>query len=545
MKCKAFTAVFTAALLVFGNCTANALTLTCVFNPEKNELDISGTSDSDIFAIITEHGANLSELYDNSPLEADQISSDKGKYNKTFSLINGETGKKYDIFVSDRNGGKKQSTILMYDLAEAKKIYTEKFKDINSFDEFCTLFEDNAIKLGIDIEEANYISHKEKILKYLFYLKSTDYENFRENYDKALCFALLNTEKTLSVLEDNENILGINFKDDFSENEKLTESIKKAVVSEISEYDFEELCKENKDFSVFFAEVCCKCSVNESNSWIELKKIITEDYAALFRNALESEEYTKIKISDDVYKTMMKLPRGEFSEIQASLYKAIKNVYKAEKKSASSSSSGSNGGSGSGGGYIGGTFEEVKNDDEKVFFSDLSLSHWSYNAVLSLYSKGIISGYEDGSIKPDNEISRAEFVKLITQSISESKSAESKNTFTDVSRDDWFYDFILKAYNEKLIFGSNGKFRPKDSITREDAAVILCRALENKNFTLTDEKKFKDCENISDYAKKSVALLYAAEIISGSGDEIFEPQRNISRAEAFQLIYNTLMKTER
>lgn len=545
MKCKAFTAVFTAALLVFGNCTANALTLTCVFNPEKNELDISGTSDSDIFAIITEHGANLSELYDNSPLEADQISSDKGEYNKTFSLINGETGKKYDIFVSDRNGGKKQSTILMYDLAEAKKIYAEKFKDINSFDEFCTLFEDNAIKLGIDIEEANYISHKEKILKYLFYLKSTDYENFRENYDKALCFALLNTEKTLSVLEDNENILGINFKDDFSENEKLTESIKKAVVSEISEYDFEELCKENKDFSVFFAEVCCKCSVNESNSWIELKKIITEDYAALFRNALESEEYTKIKVSDDVYKTMMKLPRGEFSEIQASLYKAIKNVYKAEKKSASSSSSGSNGGSGSGGGYTGGTFEEVKNDDEKVFFSDLSLSHWSYNAVLSLYSKGIISGYEDGSIKPDNEISRAEFVKLITQSISESKSAESKNTFTDVSRDDWFYDFILKAFNEKLIFGSNGKFRPKDSITREDAAVILCRALENKNFTLTDEKKFKDCENISDYAKKSVALLYAAEIISGSGDEIFEPQRNISRAEAFQLIYNTLMKTER
>ena len=545
MKCKAFTAVFTAALLVFGNCTANALTLTCVFNPEKNELDISGTSDSDIFAIITEHGANLSELYDNSPLEADQISSDKGEYNKTFSLINGETGKKYDIFVSDRNGGKKQSTILMYDLAEAKKIYMEKFKDINSFDEFCTLFEDNAIKLGIDIEEANYISHKEKILKYLFYLKSTDYENFRENYDKALCFALLNTEKTLSVLEDNENILGINFKDDFSENEKLTESIKKAVVSEISEYDFEELCKENKDFSVFFAEVCCKCSVNESNSWIELKKIITEDYAALFRNALESEEYTKIKVSDDVYKTMMKLPRGEFSEIQASLYKAIKNVYKAEKKSASSSSSGSNGGSGSGGGYTGGTFEEVKNDDEKVFFSDLSLSHWSYNAVLSLYSKGIISGYEDGSIKPDNEISRAEFVKLITQSISESKSAESKNTFTDVSRDDWFYDFILKAFNEKLIFGSNGKFRPKDSITREDAAVILCRALENKNFTLTDEKKFKDCENISDYAKKSVALLYAAEIISGSGDEIFEPQRNISRAEAFQLIYNTLMKTER
>ena len=545
MKCKAFTAVFTAALLVFGNCTANALTLTCVFNPEKNELDISGTSDSDIFAIITEHGANLSELYDNSPLEADQISSDKGEYNKTFSLINGETGKKYDIFVSDRNGGKKQSTILMYDLAEAKKIYAEKFKDINSFDEFCTLFEDNAIKLGIDIEEANYISHKEKILKYLFYLKSTDYENFRENYDKALCFALLNTEKTLSVLEDNENILGINFKDDFSENEKLTESIKKAVVSEISEYDFEELCKENKDFSVFFAEVCCKCSVNESNSWIELKKIITEDYAALFRNALESEEYTKIKVSDDVYKTMMKLPRGEFSEIQASLYKAIKNVYKAEKKSASSSSSGSNGGSGSGGGYTGGTFEEVKNDDEKVFFSDLSLSHWSYNAVLSLYSKGIISGYEDGSIKSDNEISRAEFVKLITQSISESKSAESKNTFTDVSRDDWFYDFILKAFNEKLIFGSNGKFRPKDSITREDAAVILCRALENKNFTLTDEKKFKDCENISDYAKKSVALLYAAEIISGSGDEIFEPQRNISRAEAFQLIYNTLMKTER
>ena len=75
--------------------------------------------------------------------------------------------------------------------------------------------------------------------------------------------------------------------------------------------------------------------------------------------------------------------------------------------------------------------------------------------------------------------------------------------------------------------------------------MILCRALENKNFTLTDEKKFKDCENISDYAKKPVALLYAAEIISGSGDEIFEPQRNISRAEAFQLIYNTLMKTER
>lgn len=543
VKLKAFAAALTCAALTFSACLASPLTLTCEYNPQKKELRVSGASDSDVFAVITEQNKALSSLYETPPFEADQIDAKKDEYSKIFYMTDAETGKKYDIFVSNRNGEKRYSSILIYDYSEAEKIYSEVLKKANSFDEFCSLFEDNAVRLGIDTEDANYIAYRDKLLKYLFACKSETFIKFKDDYEISLCFASLNDGDTNAVLEHNSRLLGIDYKLDFADNKKLSASIRETVVKKISEHNFEDICKNKSPFLNFFTQICCESSVNESESWVELKKIITEDYPDLFTAPLKSEEYIKIKVKDNVFKQLINLPCSTFAEINASLGKAIKNISENERKS--SFSSGSGGGSSRGGGYAGGSFEKKEDTNKPVSFSDMGSTHWGYKAVAELYSRGIVSGYEDGSIKPDNKVTRAEFVKITVESLTDIEGKAENADFEDVTDADWFLPFVSKALAQRLIMGDNGKFMPNENITRQDACVILYRALKNKGFLLSKTNSFIDFDMISDYAQTPVSALYSAEIVSGIGEGLFEPLRNLNRAEAFQLIYNTLMKTER
>ncbi len=109
-------------------------------------------------------------------------------------------------------------------------------------------------------------------------------------------------------------------------------------------------------------------------------------------------------------------------------------------------------------------------------FSDVSLNAWYGKEVNALHKAGILGGYSDGTFRPNKEITRAEFVTLLTACFPMKSGSVS---FTDVSSDDWAYSAIASASAQGWIGGfGDGTFRPKNPLRRCDAAKILNIALD-------------------------------------------------------------------
>lgn len=207
-------------------------------------------------------------------------------------------------------------------------------------------------------------------------------------------------------------------------------------------------------------------------------------------------------------------------------------------------------GSSSGGSSGGGKNTVVKTDAPKVeknqaaTFSDFSSNHWAYSAVMNLSEKSVINGYEDGSFRPENSVTRAEFIKMIvTATGGIEKSAQCD--FSDVSENDWFYEAVATGYKNKLITGSDGTFRPFDTITRQEAATIIYRRLLGMNVqpeAIRDAHIFNDESLIADYAKNAIDALYKNGIINGVSDSEFKPLEGCTRAQSAMLIYSAFCK---
>ncbi|MBQ6937656.1 MAG: S-layer homology domain-containing protein [Clostridia bacterium] len=149
-------------------------------------------------------------------------------------------------------------------------------------------------------------------------------------------------------------------------------------------------------------------------------------------------------------------------------------------------------------------------------------------------ASGVINGYTDGSFKPDNSITRAEFVKILSGMLSLPNG--SGDRFSDVPTDAWFAPFVYAASDYGIINGvSEDSFGPNNGITREDAAVILYRVLSKKGVTFNESLGFNDNAQISDYAKTAVGSLTAGEIIKGDNG-LFRPKDSLSRAETVTML---------
>lgn len=158
--------------------------------------------------------------------------------------------------------------------------------------------------------------------------------------------------------------------------------------------------------------------------------------------------------------------------------------------------------------------------------------HWAHTVIDKWTASGIITGDGDGLFRPDDYITRAEFINVIT-SAKKCSDVRSIN-YSDVSQNDWFYLSLAKAAYADIISGyDDGTFRPNDNITREEAAVIIGRTYEVSS---SYAARFSDSANISDWAAQYVSAMYANKIITGDSDGTFKPQMPITRAETIQII---------
>ena len=111
-------------------------------------------------------------------------------------------------------------------------------------------------------------------------------------------------------------------------------------------------------------------------------------------------------------------------------------------------------------------------------FSDVSADSWYNQTVSTLASMGILKGYEDGTFRPNASITRAEFAAIATRFFDETGATYEPGTFTDVTGDEWFAGAIMDAVNLGLIGGyEDGTVRPNNNITRAEACAIVNRTL--------------------------------------------------------------------
>ena len=318
--------------------------------------------------------------------------------------------------------------------------------------------------------------------------------------------------------------------------------------------DIENFDKYNEEFDYLLSKEDLTLFTNQ-----KAEKIYKTTYAICSINSAEKSEITDIaeKYNDDVFGLDLE---GDYAKVSA--YEVAKALYEKNFKTpdevktafdkrveylVNNISESDTGRSPSSGG--GGSSNKVKvntptnivpgqNGGNEQIFDDVGKNHWAFDYISELYGKKIISGYGNGTFNPDGTVTRAEFLKM-TASAFDLKQTGDEISFKDVSQNDWFADFIITAVQNGLALGFDGYIRPNDSITRQETAVIIARAL-NKNMSEFSETSFADNGEISDYAKSAVGYLAEKGIIKGYDGNMFVPFKNLTRAEAAKILCTAL-----
>ena len=176
-----------------------------------------------------------------------------------------------------------------------------------------------------------------------------------------------------------------------------------------------------------------------------------------------------------------------------------------------------------------------------LIFADMQ-NHWSKKYVEFLSAKNIINGYEDGTFRPNNEITRAEFAKMIVMAL-ELDLVKYNGEFSDIKATDWHADYVATIVDAGLAQGyGDTTFRPNNKISRAEMAVILGNVLDIE--VEADEidglfNKFEDLSDLPDWAKLGVAKVIKDGIMIGSNNK-FNPNGRTTRAEVATAVYRLI-----
>ncbi len=170
-----------------------------------------------------------------------------------------------------------------------------------------------------------------------------------------------------------------------------------------------------------------------------------------------------------------------------------------------------------------------------VKLSDIQ-GHWAQKAIEELLASAAIEGYPDGSFKPEQNITRAEFTSILVKALK--LNVKDGKVFDDTAQH-WAKEAIAAAAASGIVSGySESIFAPDESITREQMAVMVVNTARLAE--LNENKVFSDAAQVSAWARKAVAVANAHSIISGYPDNSFRPRANASRAEAAMVIAKSL-----
>ncbi len=202
-----------------------------------------------------------------------------------------------------------------------------------------------------------------------------------------------------------------------------------------------------------------------------------------------------------------------------------------------STGGGGGGGGGSTGGVISSDPTNVPGSDWKNPYDDVKDGSWYYDYVKTVTEAGLMNGQGSG-FGPDGKLTRAMMVTILYR-MSGSPAVTGENPFTDVPAGTWYSDAVLWAYDKGVVKGtSETTFAPTADITRQDMATIIARyaAAFQIELKAADGTTFSDDSAIAGYAKDAVYSMKASGILSGKGNDRFDPQGTTTRAETAKVI---------
>lgn len=162
--------------------------------------------------------------------------------------------------------------------------------------------------------------------------------------------------------------------------------------------------------------------------------------------------------------------------------------------------------------------------------------HWAEQLLAGWRDQGLLKGYPDGSMKPDRALTRIELMAMINRHFH--LTAEKAASFPDLKSGQWQYAEAAKALEAGYVSGyADGSVRPDQLITREEAAVMLFKVLKAEADSDPGVlKAFKDAGNIADWSRQALAYLVLKGKLGGYPDGTLRPQSALTRAEGAVLI---------
>ncbi len=284
-----------------------------------------------------------------------------------------------------------------------------------------------------------------------------------------------------------------------------------------------------------------------------------------FKDYTSLSESGKNSVAESFYKALKSAP----SDVSVKDIKDMFEKYAKEQASVKepSGESGSGNGSGNSGGTSGGNKsgigydfiiksdsnvgktpdwyeDESKSENIKVF-DDLENAKWAEYSINKLYNLGAISGKAERVFAPNDNIKREELCQIIAKAFKLTAKSEAGTVpFADVEPGKWYTESVEICYQNGVINGiGDNLFGVGRTVTREEISAILVRAAEAAGKTLDyyfTIFPFSDEDQISDWAKNSVAVLHECLIIIGMEDGTFAPKDNVTRAQAAKMIAGLL-----
>ncbi len=177
-------------------------------------------------------------------------------------------------------------------------------------------------------------------------------------------------------------------------------------------------------------------------------------------------------------------------------------------------------------------------------FADMA-AHWARTSVKSLAAKHIVTGVDDRHYQPELSIKRADFATMLVRTLDWKGTdlpESGQSAFDDVEQDSYYGNAVGVAAKLGIITGYDGKFRPNDVMTREEAATALARALPYLELeeSAPGAPMFGDQGEISDWAAESVREAWSTGLIKGDDKGRFNPKSSLTRAQVATMMERAL-----
>ena len=192
------------------------------------------------------------------------------------------------------------------------------------------------------------------------------------------------------------------------------------------------------------------------------------------------------------------------------------------------------------------TFDRV----QKYRFTDVPTNFWAFESITKMTKEGLMSGYRNGTFKPNDPLSREEAASLFSKMLGDTPSIMLASSFSDITSDRWSSLAIESVARANIISGyGDSTYRPEQYMSRQEFAVVANKFLHYQGYhtedpTALDNIHFSDQKFIAPWAQSSVRELALFGFINYSTTGLFNPEKYVTRAEAAEITYRLLFSKE-